>query len=68
MLATHRYGWSFDVDDGVVFAAGYHPDEEPEVGGHLVWSVDVEGGEPVVVADGFGDEYATGVVIARWPW
>ncbi len=61
-LATGRYGWSFDIDDGVVYAAGYLPGVEPDVGGRVLFSLSAAGGEPRVLAREAGGQHFTGVV------
>lgn len=63
VLARHRYGWSFDLADGVVHAAGYFPESDPATTDRLLFALPVAGGPPTAVVDEFGDDYPTGVVV-----
>lgn len=59
VLAEHRYGWSFDLADGVVYAAGYLPGSDPATSEHLLFALPLTGADPIVLADGFAEHYPT---------
>lgn len=63
VLARHRYGWTFDLADGVVYAAGYLPGSDPAVSDRLLFALPVAGGPPTVLVDGFGKDAPTGVEV-----
>ena len=63
LLAAHRYGWSFDLADGVVYAAGYLPGSDPASSDRVLFALPADGGVPEVLADGFGDEYPSNPVV-----
>lgn len=63
VLARHRYGWSFDLADGVVYAAGYLPESDPGTSDRLLFALPVAGGPPTVLVDGFGDDTPAGVEV-----
>ncbi|WP_096326797.1 hypothetical protein [Nannocystis exedens] len=63
VLARHRYGWDFDLADGVVYAAGYLPGFDPAASDRLLFALPVAGGPPSVLVDGFGDEHSAGVEV-----
>ncbi len=64
VLARHRYGWDFDLADGVVYAGGYLPGTDPAASDRLLFALPVDGGPPTVLVDDFGDRYPTGIVVA----
>lgn len=64
VLARHRYGWDFDLADGVLYAGGYLPGADPAASDRLLFALPVDGGAPTVLVDDFGDGYPTGIVVA----
>ena len=63
VLATHRYGWSFDLADDVIYAAGYLPGSDPAETDRQLFSLPVDGGPLTVLVDGFGVNYPSGVEV-----